>query len=654
MLRYFPNIFPDELLYSAYSRYYIQTGNESTRNTFYELIGKKCNTLSLIDFPGYIDFFLNQFDISDFYTAEDIIFKYSMLPLFYPFLDEETQKYAIHNMKSCSSKNLYMKLGIMASSISCLKLLKYCPDCLKEDISTYRVAYLHRSHNLDGVFVCYKHSTLLRTNCPKCNAIILQKNKYQLISLESTCINGHDLTVPDIEENKMSLPSTNLNNYILISKIVNYILNLNVQSHYINFYTLHKKYLYKLDEMGLVTAKGLIRQKKLKQKFIDFYGSTILKSLKLEIDYDKNYCWLQEFVEKSYKAYHPLKHILFLIFICNNNENEIKNLLIDKGEYDLSLFGKAPWPCLNPLADHYLLNVISDYRITMCPKTHKPLGIFECSCGFIYTRDVTDNTENDRYKFKSIKSFGRDWEQKLSNIILNEGGSLHSIAKKMKCDRQTVIKYAYKLGLKFCWEVHSDYNNTILKDKSKTNNFEYLCNQYKNVIQNFIWSLPTPPKVYQIRKLFEKEYSYLYDHNKEMLLDILVACKTHKDRIYKNSKVNWGERDLELLPLVTNEINQLLESERLIRITINRIGSDLGISYILEQYIDKLPCTRALINASIETVEDYQIRRIKTIANRMEKSDVLLTKTNLYRIAGIKWTCTNRVKYEIEKLFEPN
>lgn len=654
MLRYFPDLLPDELIYSTICRYYKHTGNDSIKFTFSELFGSDNHVLSVIDFPSHVDSFIQQVKFDDFYKSEDIIFNFTMLPLFYPFLDLRTQKYSVDVMKKGNSKVLYMKLGVMASSINCLRLLKYCPDCLIEDINTYGEVYLHRSHNLDGVYVCYKHNRFLRTNCPECGIAIMQKNKYQLKSLDIKCINGHYLSAKDDEIVGISLSSSDLEHCLLISKIVYFILNNNFTMHDTNFYTLRNKYIYKLSIADLLTPKGSIRQSEMKRRFIEFYNMDFLKKLNLEIDADKSYCWINVFLNKKYRALHPLKHILFLIFLCRKNEDEIKRMLTDSNDYSLNLFGKPPFPCLNPVADHYLENIIKDFKISICPKTNKPLGIFECSCGFIYTRDCPKDDEIDRYRFKSVKAFGHVWEKKLSDIILNEGGGLRSIAYRMKCDPKTIIRYANKLNLAFCWKNKSirNYYLEVNQNNNTINKSNELCNQYKTNIQNYIMGLNYPPKKCDIRKLFEREFSYLYKHNKLMLDDLFKKPEFLVNTKVRKCKVDWEKRDSELLLEVAGEIEKILKSDKLIRITINKIGSDLGISYIMEQYLDKLPKTQALIKSSIESVEDFQIRRINTIAERMKNNDTLPVKWKLYRIAGLKRTCSDNVKNEIDKLLE--
>jgi hypothetical protein len=412
--------------------------------------------------------------------------------------------------------------------------------------------------------------------------------------------------------------------------------------------------MYKLYELNYISTHNLIRQSNLKHDLRDFYGTNFLRSLKLAIDTQKPYCWTNKFFSKKYIASHPLKHILILNFLCHNDEIEIKRILSDNNDRSLSELKQGPWPCFNPVSDHYLEDIITDCEITISGKSKTPVGIYRCSCGFTYTKAISFGKKSAVVKSNdilSIKAFGQVWEDKLKKLILCEGGSLKSIARKMHCDPKTVRRYAMKLGLDFCWEYHSEnhYKSSEKKPKYNLDNCNMLCEKYMNIIQGYISSLSQAPKIYQIRELYEKEYSYLYKHDKEMLFDMLKLCKCSRKKVLR-SKVDWDKRDLELFPLVSDEIKKLLTSNNLTRITINKIGRNLGISYILEQYLNKIPITKTLINNSIESIEEYQIRRIRTIANSLVQNSERIHKTKLFRYAGLKYTCSDRVKNEIDKL----
>lgn len=617
--------------------------------TFSELFDAD-NIVSAIYFPSHIDSFINQFKNIDYYTAEDIMFKFTMLPLFYPFLDKERQIYSINNMKGNNGKGLFMKLGVMASSLKSIQTLRYCPDCINEDIKLYKEAYFHRSHNIEGVIVCHKHNKVLRTHCPTCNAPINLKDKFKLLPLEDKCINGHTLSTPNLKFDNSISSYKDLLYYISVAKVVNYILNLDINDLNISIKDIYERYLFKLSKLDLLSPNGSIHQIDLKEQFISFYGSSFLKSVNLNFDINEKYSWIEELLHKKFKSSHPIKHILFIIFLCKNRDTEITELLSGRNDFSINPFGKAPWPCLNPVAEHYLKDVVTVCTITTCSDTRKPVGTFKCSCGFIYSRRGCDTNESDRYKLGRIKSFGSIWENKLKTIILTEGGSLRSIAQKMKADPITIKKYAKKLGIEYSWQSTSEFNEKVSTNSFKVKSNTDMTIEYSKCIQNYILSHTEPPTISEVRRLYQKEYSYLYRNNKALLESILKGCKRVSNIQHTNAKVNWEERDSKFYSLISKEIKYILSSENPCRITKNKLGNALGISSLLEHHLDKLPKTKLLIKKSAESIEPYQIRRARLIIEKMINNEEKLIEWKVYRKAGLRKNCSNKVKSEITAL----
>lgn len=631
LIRYFPNIYIDELLYSAFCRYYKDTEQKSHKTALKELLSKN-NPLAIIEFPSNIELFIKQFDGISYYNAEDIIFKFTMLPLYYPFLDVERQEYAINNMKGNNGRGIYMKLGIMASSLKTLRFLKFCPECLKEDKSKYGEVYWHRSHNVEGVHLCYKHNRILEQFCHVCNSPIAIKNKFKLTPLQTKCAKGHDITSQTLMlKNEISY----MKEHHRISKAVQFLLSSDLRSF--NIQKIFDRYINLLGQKGLLTISGRFKMKELKQQFVNYYKEGFLKELNLSIDLDSNCSWLEELLHKRKKMTHPIKHILVINFLVDNFKEFFYG-----NDINLNPFGVGPWPCLNPVAEHFKQSVVSRYTITKCTRTKKPIGTFICDCGFIYSRRGPDTGPCDRYKIGTTKSFGYVWREKLKSI-LDDGGSLRSMAKKMKTDPMTIKKYSEKL------KNDNKYNNTTLQDRYA--NFE-LSEKYANDIKTFILTHEGRLTRTEIRHLFVKEYMWLYRHNKELLQKILPP-KLIRTKV-NNERVNWEDRDKNISEAVSKDISKLLRLDKVVRITLSKVGTDTGTLSILEQHLDKLPKTKKVIEKFKESIEEFQIRRVKKVVNDFIKSGEDILEWKIYRRAGIRKNCSQKVKDEIELIISKN
>lgn len=158
--------FPDESLASLLSRYHVVSGGYSVAETILDLFGKKAfnlSSLSVDDVRGV----LSRFGDKSIEVAQGLICNNSMLPLYAAFvarnvrfLDGLVVGEEIYSSKSISGEE--NKVWV-------------CPGCLEEDRKKYGVAYLHRSHQIPGVYSCWKHGIRVFSACPDCSSVFLKR-----------------------------------------------------------------------------------------------------------------------------------------------------------------------------------------------------------------------------------------------------------------------------------------------------------------------------------------------------------------------------------------------------------------------------------------------------------------------------------------------
>lgn len=148
--------------------------------------------------------------------------------------------------------------------------------------------------------------------------------------------------------------------------------------------------------------------------------------------------------------------------------------------------------------------------------------------------------------------------------------------------------------------------------------------------------------------VFKVLYNCLVHITEEKLYSILP--EVNKKRTEKNKmKVSWEERDKEICLKVSNEINRILSDEKSQRLTISRIGKNLGLLSMLEYHLDKLPCTRKVLNNYYESTEEFQKRRVSMVLNDMERNNEIIKKWKIYRKAGLRADCSYTVKQKIDE-----
>lgn len=103
------------------------------------------------------------------------------------------------------------------------------------------------------------------------------------------------------------------------------------------------------------------------------------------------------------------------------------------------------------------------------------------------------------------------------------------------------------------------------------------------------------------------------------------------------SRINWQERDNEILLRVTEVVEEIMNSEeKPERITISLIGSKLGIRSLIEKHLSKLSRTKKCLEENIESTKDFQIRRIEWAIKELKLQGKELKPWKIYRMAGIR------------------
>ncbi|KAA8995701.1 hypothetical protein F4V43_19245 [Paenibacillus spiritus] len=419
---FFPTIFPDELLYSAFARYHRNSGNESIRQTMKELFDNS-STCSSVWFPSQLDHLTRQIP-GQRYSSDELIQKHTLIPYFTPFIPPMRAERLVETMKfsTCSPAN--MILGRAALSVKPKQKLMYCTGCVSEDRAKYGEAYWHRCHQLEGVYLCPMHGELLwQSNISH----QMQKNRFQYITLEKALVDNGELISTEFLGGEFSRNIATQSLSLLEKQFPSEGL------HSINRY-----YVSRLRSEGYVcNASSRIRWDRLIQGFNSFYGEKLLATINGVISESDS--WLHKLLRKPRVSCHPLRHILLLGFLGESVEGMMNSL--SRGTMTtFEPFGHGPWPCLNKAASHYKQPMIGSVKITRGSKTGKPVGTFKCNCGFVYSRTGPDDKESDRYQIGRVKEFGIVWKNRLVELS-SQQLSLRKKADMLGCDPQTVLNY---------------------------------------------------------------------------------------------------------------------------------------------------------------------------------------------------------------------
>ncbi|MEJ8555169.1 TnsD family Tn7-like transposition protein [Tepidibacter sp. Z1-5] len=626
MLTFFTDPYENELLYGAIGRYHYYIGNIDYKDTLREVFRNE-SVIPSIELCARLDTVAN--NLGGKYTADYIINNHTIFPFYAPFIPKTRREELINDMKYKDGKGIYAKTGILAGSVCKKEGIYYCPLCSEEEINKYGEAYIHREHQLQGVFVCPHNGAKLkkykidRTNSSRLEFIRLNE---KLLDLNA-----------EYEENKDIYEKL-----LKISKTAYYILNNNL--YQFNKDTITKKYKEILYSKGLVTTNKRIKQRELYDEFIKYYGVEFLEIMESSIDKDNEYNWLKVITRNSKRTVHPIRHILFIIFLVDDIKEFFKS---EVDEYNP--FGKSPWPCLNYIAGHYKNDVVTELTITTDYKTRRPIGTFTCDCGFIYSRKGPDKVISDRYKIGRIKEFGSLWEETLKEYLLERKYGLRELARIMNCDPKTIVKFDKELGINY----YETSNMRVEKQKNnKKENKGIDIQAYKENILTVINQNSSYTRT-QIRELCKKEYTYLYRHDKAWLLEILPKNISRKNIDYKSDKrVNWKKRDIEILNIIKEQYKSLLLRDKPIRITKGNLCKESGILTIIEKKLDKLPRTKEYLDDILESVEEFQLRRARLIADEKLEGKEGIRLWEIQKLSRIRTSDFEKIKTKLEQYID--
>lgn len=157
MITYLPEIYPDELVYSWFCRYYVHSGCCTYKMALENLLYKKHNNPSK-EFIGHLNN-ETEFIIKRMYGIDELIINHTMFPQYARFIPLESKKNALYKLGHdyCDVHHLFSVRPRKSGEF----YLRYCPVCVKEDRKKYGETYWHRKHQIRNMMICTKHKCKL-------------------------------------------------------------------------------------------------------------------------------------------------------------------------------------------------------------------------------------------------------------------------------------------------------------------------------------------------------------------------------------------------------------------------------------------------------------------------------------------------------------
>lgn len=223
------------------------------------------------------------------------------------------------------------------------------------------------------------------------------------------------------------------------------------------------------------------------------------------------------------------------------------------------------------------------------------------------------------------KSHQEIWQENLLSLA-NTGLSIREMAKRLNSTPKTVRKCMDKYGVTQFW---IDNGGGKYKDIPFVETDEFrgkrdrareewlqLINQHPNLSRN------------KLKHVNETLYTRLMRYDKEWV-------DTHTPIIKFTRQPYWDNKDEELLPKVITVVNELYCGKPE-RVAWTTVGRKLGVGGWLCKRRDKMPKVKAYLEEKVETLQEYQLRKLEWAIDELVKEGASITKWNLLQKAGIK------------------
>ena len=642
MIGFFPEPYPDELLFSIVSRYAELTDYQAVARLTSELFGSKRLRLP-VAIPSNLTALVARLPPGHHFSVKRLVNDHTLLPFFGPFISNDRYRLVRRDMATNRGAPLYGRLGIN-NFRSVLKYFRYCPQCVVEDRKKFRITYWHRLHHIPSIDLCSVHGLYLNDS----DVFIKAVNRASGFVTAEASLEGAELSSQTEENEHFRAVQTEL------ALNASWLLEHRGSSGYSHNY--RDYYIKLLYERGLCTFAGTAKRRSLVSELTSFFSDDLLKRLKCEVDSttgtDK---WVIRLLYRTDRALHPIHHLLMLQFLGTSARDLIENTFSQhsatgmKGYCDPKPFGSGPWPCLNTTAEHFKQDVVVVCEVLPTQNSPRPpRGIFRCSCGFAYSRIGPDKSADDRYRLERYISFGAHWDNTVKAMV-RSGWAIKKIAQTLKMGAQTVRLQLGRLDVRAVLQRTSP-TSSKQEDRRRS---RYDMEKMRELQRSKLLAIRNEnPKLSRskIHKRWVATYQWLYVHDKDWLFANLPPKMSPSEKPPRQSK--WLVKDVELAEAVKAEVARLRAMPgRPEVISKTAISRNLGILHVWSKRRQVLPLTNTVLESVRETSEEFAVRLVEWAAASFAERGLSPTRGEIIDRASLSSRSlkTSTVKAAIER-----
>jgi hypothetical protein len=646
MIGCFPEPHADELLYSVVSRHARRMRYTTKTAVALELFGTT-NQYQSIEFPARLKHLADNLPPGHSSTIDSLVWEHTMLPYYARFLSSSRVDEIENRMRSQSARGWTDQARISPDRIRQSKWLRFCPTCVVHDRQTCGEAYWHRSHQLPGCEFCPVHGTQLS------NSDVVIRNRTHLARLIAVddAFSCAPLLHSDIDSDFHQ-------NLKAIGEETSWLLaNSQKSDAGINTSAIYRDLLRK---RGLIDGQDRLKQRKLNHAFIDHFPPGLLELLGCNINPDRKTSWIVQLAIEGYDhAQHPLHHLLMMQFLEITTSEFFAYGPIEIVEHissdSTSPFGLGPWPCLNPVCNHYRMPVIEQVTVTKNVSNKQPEGTFACICGYIYLRFGPDrNPADDIYRKNRVKEYGRLWMQHFESQWRDPMMNLRQIAESLGVSPMTVKRVAIRNGFPIPRLCHSGNRRTVrMGYEDVIGPIERRAALLEHRRKQWIELIEQHPEVgvEWMNRTYGRIYNYLR-RNDPQWLQAHLPTSSMKPRKAVGTRTKHHSQEMDAV--IADEVRKIAQELRHsdgppVRITRTAILARLQHNISFPVIQRNLPVSHQCLVGAVESNQEFALRKLAWFTDRCQITGERVSRSELIRRLHLtNWVDDSAVAHAIQ------
>ena len=286
----FPLPYRDELLYSTIARHGIHSGTVSPKELLSEVFGDR-KILATSDLPSHLKRIAALYPEEVGITPESLLYRNTLFPLYAPFVGDMRRLALIRELTANGKSFVHLTAGAAASRIKQPMYLRYCHECIREQLNEHGECYWRRDWQVAGAESCQVHGNLVDSKIRRHDA---HRHRFQAAGLD---------VCPLVEQQPGEWQSD------LLAQSISELLNLGpILTPEFSQWSLW--YASLAAENGL-NRRTQVRHELVRDKVVGFWGADWLSRYGLLPD-DTETNWLRNMFRKHRKAFSYLEHLVVL------------------------------------------------------------------------------------------------------------------------------------------------------------------------------------------------------------------------------------------------------------------------------------------------------------------------------------------------------